>query len=381
MVVSIPISHPNYPGRPPYPKLVFSDAERLIRIWFLIGPTPWPPSECNRDLSTTIEDLSQPSVTLPSHCHNCGPMYLCHTLLPEECRDKSIMRTPVKRRLTLKHFIAVFSCFAAVSSTDLRAEGRKNLENDLLRVFQHKLLSLRNPYFGTRLQFDSSGNLVSKAAAGPWSTCGLLQVEKLILGPDHLQIDGKRVILALRLGESKQLSSLPADEQITPLVTDDRVRIFVEMSASDVPQVNKILSQVFQGGQLLDRVAAYWKPKTTDLKTFRSNTPNAVVAELEGNRPVYQVNPGVVDPPKPIRTPDPTYTDTARRNRVEGTAVLLVAVNEKGFPEVLEITRGLGEGLDTQALAAVAGWRFKPATKNGQPVAVLINVEVTFRLH
>jgi TonB family protein len=47
---------------------------------------------------------------------------------------------------------------------------------------------------------------------------------------------------------------------------------------------------------------------------------------------------------------------------------------------VLETTQGHGEGLDTQALAAVAGWRFKPAMKDGQAVAVLMNIEVSFRL-
>jgi protein TonB len=37
-------------------------------------------------------------------------------------------------------------------------------------------------------------------------------------------------------------------------------------------------------------------------------------------------------------------------------------------------------GLDEKALAAVSKWRFQPATLHGQPVAVQINVEVTFRL-
>jgi protein TonB len=116
------------------------------------------------------------------------------------------------------------------------------------------------------------------------------------------------------------------------------------------------------------------------MKVLRDSTPSAIVAELEGNRPVYLVNPGKVDPPQPIHTPDPEYTDSARRQRVEGKTIVLVVVDEKGFPEVLEITKGLGEGLDLLALTAVAGWTFKPAMKNGEPVAVLINVEVNFRL-
>jgi TonB family protein len=291
-------------------------------------------------------------------------------------------RIPANRLLTGKHLIpGLLCCLAVIFSSDLRAEDRNNLENELRKVYEHKLLSLKNPYFGSKLKFDSSGTLIDAAVAGPWSTCGLLQVEKFILSPDRVEIDGKRVILALRSADlDTQHSFLASSVHVTPLVTDHRVRIVIEVSALDVAQVNNTLSQVFQGGQLLERVGAYWKPKTTDLKAFRSSTPNAVVAELEGNRPVYLVNPGVVSPPKEIHAPEPTYTDTARRNKLEGTTVLLVAVNEKGFPEVLEVIRGLGEGLDTQALATVAGWRFMPAMKNGQPVAVLMSVEVNFRL-
>jgi protein TonB len=69
-----------------------------------------------------------------------------------------------------------------------------------------------------------------------------------------------------------------------------------------------------------------------------------------------------------------------QHQRLEGTAVIPVVVNEKSFPEMLEIVRGLGEGLDIEALVTVAGWRFDPALKAGKPVAVLVNVEVTFRL-
>ena len=72
------------------------------------------------------------------------------------------------------------------------------------------------------------------------------------------------------------------------------------MSALDVSQVNRVLSQVFQGGQLLERVAAYWKPKTTDLKAFRASTPNAIIAELEGKARVsgesWRGGPAQTDP-------------------------------------------------------------------------------------
>lgn len=70
------------------------------------------------------------------------------------------------------------------------------------------------------------------------------------------------------------------------------------------------------------------------------------------------------------------YTDSARQKRLTGKATLLAVINEQGFPEILEVMKGLGEGLDMQALIAVSDWRFKPAVKDGQPVAVIINVDV-----
>jgi TonB family protein len=284
--------------------------------------------------------------------------------------------------LQVKNLIlGLLCCVAVILAGDAKADDPKRLQNDLRKMYEHKLLSLRNPYFGDKLEFDSSGTLIRQAVAGPWSTCGLLHVENLVITPHRLEIDGRRAILVLRNRElDKHSPLLPSDVGVVVLATDDRVRILIESAASDVSQVNKALSQVFQGGQLLDRVAAYWQPKTLDLNAFRHSTPNAIVAELEGRRPVYFANSSEVSTPKPIRTPDPSYTDIAQRKRFEGTAVLLVVVNEKGLPEVLEVTRPLGEGLDIQAVAAVAHWTFKPAMKDGQPVAVLINVEVKFRL-
>jgi TonB family protein len=284
--------------------------------------------------------------------------------------------------IRMKYLISGLLCCLTISCIDVRADARKNLEEDLRKIYEHKLLSLRTPYAGNKLQFDSQGKLIGAANACPWSICGMLQVENLVLAPGRLEISGKRVILALRSNQT--------DVKVIPLVTDRGVRIRVDLppSALDIPQVNNTLSSAFEGRGLLERVSSYWKPKVDlggpdsveQIKAIRTRTPNAIVAELEGNRPVYLANPGIVDPPKPIHTPEPEYTETARQQRVTGTTIMLVVVNEKGFPEILEITKGLGGDLDIRALTAVAGWTFKPAMKNGEPVAVLINVQVEFHL-
>ena len=95
---------------------------------------------------------------------------------------------------------------------------------------------------------------------------------------------------------------------------------------------------------------------------------------------VFRVGGGVLAP-KPIQTPDPQYTDEARRARYEGTCVLAMVVGPDGKPHDIRVQRGLGMGLDQKAIEAVQQWRFDPATKDGRPVAVQISVEVSFKLY
>ena len=93
--------------------------------------------------------------------------------------------------------------------------------------------------------------------------------------------------------------------------------------------------------------------------------------------------PGVagVTLPRAIYDPDPEYSDEARRAKYQGSVILWLVVDAAGHPRNLRLQRSLGMGLDEKAMAAVGKWRFQPATLNGQPVAVQINVEVTFRLY
>jgi TonB family protein len=48
------------------------------------------------------------------------------------------------------------------------------------------------------------------------------------------------------------------------------------------------------------------------------------------------------------------------------------------MPENLCVVRGFSPKFDQSAVTAVSKWRFKPAKKNGQPVAVRVAVEVNF---
>ena len=51
------------------------------------------------------------------------------------------------------------------------------------------------------------------------------------------------------------------------------------------------------------------------------------------------------------------------------------------FPREISVRRSLGMGLDEKAVEAVRRWKFDPAKKDGQAVAVQISIEVNFRLY
>jgi TonB family protein len=95
--------------------------------------------------------------------------------------------------------------------------------------------------------------------------------------------------------------------------------------------------------------------------------------------PLFRVGGGV-SAPKALNHPDPEYSEEARNARLEGTCVLSVVVNKKGNTENIGIVRSLGMGLDEKAIEAIQAWTFKPALKDGKPVAVLIRIAVSFRL-
>jgi TonB family protein len=87
--------------------------------------------------------------------------------------------------------------------------------------------------------------------------------------------------------------------------------------------------------------------------------------------------------PTCIQCPDPRYSDLARRQKISGDAVLMVLVSSGGAAEIIHPVRLLGYGLDEQAYYAIKNWRFKAATteEDGKPVAVIVPVQVTFRLY
>ncbi len=79
--------------------------------------------------------------------------------------------------------------------------------------------------------------------------------------------------------------------------------------------------------------------------------------------------------------PDPKYSEEARKAKYQGTVVLQAVITADGRAIEIQVVKGPGLGLEEKAVEAVKQWRFKPALgPAGKPVAVIVPIEVTFRL-
>jgi TonB family protein len=90
---------------------------------------------------------------------------------------------------------------------------------------------------------------------------------------------------------------------------------------------------------------------------------------------------GGVSAPKAIYDPDPDYSEEARHAKFQGTVLLWVVVGADGRPRDIRVIRSVGMGLDQKAIEAVTQWKFEPAMLDGHPVAVQVNIEVSFHLY
>lgn len=113
-------------------------------------------------------------------------------------------------------------------------------------------------------------------------------------------------------------------------------------------------------------------------KVGRDDDANAI-EKAQPDDGVFRVGKGV-NAPQVISKREPDYTEAARRGHFMGTVVLYIEVDRSGVPGNIQVIEPLGFELDEKAVAAVKTWRFRPGTKDGQPVPTAATIEVNFRV-
>ncbi len=148
-----------------------------------------------------------------------------------------------------------------------------------------------------------------------------------------------------------------------------------------------------------ERVAVYYEVAVDfRLEEQASTEPGQESATMEGSRigsdqePLAAERAGTepgeapimvgedVIPPVKLHAPVPQYTEAARKKRIQGVVIVQAIIDKRGDVASVKVHKALPEGLDQAAAEAIRRWKFRPATLNGQPVAVFYNLTINFRL-
>lgn len=96
----------------------------------------------------------------------------------------------------------------------------------------------------------------------------------------------------------------------------------------------------------------------------------------------FRAGTGGVGYPQCVYCPNPTYTEEARKAKYQGTVLLRCIITVEGRATNCQVLKGVGLGLEDQAMQAVRNWRLKPALgPDGRAVAAWSPIEINFRIY
>jgi protein TonB len=102
------------------------------------------------------------------------------------------------------------------------------------------------------------------------------------------------------------------------------------------------------------------------------------VSVATGVRAMSDVPIGLSILPQPIYQPNPKYSVPMRYDQVHGSVKVSFLVDSEGSVRDPIILKTSDARLAESALAAVRNWRFKPAFRNGEPIAVRVVQTINF---
>ena len=214
-----------------------------------------------------------------------------------------------------------------------------------------------------------------KVVAAPQDTIGVFRAsDQLVIADVVVKDDSGNAIENLKAG----------DFAVTEDGIPQKVRVFEFQNVSPGP-----LSSYY--------VLGYYAARNMDGKFRRIQIAltNNLVARLDyrtgyyGNPSKTPIDAGppagaafdpATRPPALLYKVDPEYSEEARKAKYSGIVILSVLVDTSGRAQDIKVIKALGLGLDEKAMEAVSKWRFRPATKNGQPITVTTQAQVDFRL-
>ncbi len=236
----------------------------------------------------------------------------------------------------------------------LHADETKDLQEHLKHILLNHVVQIRNSNGDDYLRYDSQGNLLGSAEQN-CQGAALFKVSKVEIKKNTLVLRGPTVI-----GHQEQSTEVQIDIELDPAQINDQAvmgilkKVF--LTTADIPKKNEDIA-----GPVLK------------VRPAPNNDPGA----SQSTEKIDKIEEDVT-PPVAIYSPDPVYPSEAQRKNRVGDVILWVVIDEQGHPSQIKVARCLGAGFDEAAIQAVSRWKFKPARRNGQPVSVQLNIDITF---
>src|SRR6266853_2811499 len=244
---------------------------------------------------------------------------------------------------------AAFLLLAASFLQAVVAHG-ESVKDALNHKYKKQVLGLRSPFPHGDLRFDSAGQALHERPAGSWLVYGGIYVEKLSLSSDTLRLEGPRGVLSQSNKERKPV--------LIRMGKSLKVEIHLDQPLKSFEEAQAVLGRVF----FLDADASeHAKPE------FRR------ADDSTSGEQIYHGGKDGTKFPKVLFTPEPEFSEEARKAKFQGNVVLNLVVEKAGNVDRIKIEKAAGMGLDENAVERVKGWSFEPATRNGQPVAAEMN--------
>ena len=298
----------------------------------------------------------------------------------------------------LKPISILLLCMFAGTATPSTHEAESALTD-----FEGKVLVLRHPLQESFQQYDAEGKVLRGGDEGPWTVYGGVLINKVDLSPDKLRIEGRRVLFLFLKGQFTAMDFKRLKRPVGPPFPPEinlEIALDHPFDSASAEEARAVLGRVFalDTKSLMEALPEFWRGPLDDELIYdpsqkreaefrmelppysvprraRKAAPNAITADQ-----VFHVG-SEVTAPKATFTPEPKFTEIARYEKFQGVVVVNLIVGKDGAVHKVRLIRPLGLGLDESAQSMIQTWRFQPATRNGQPVAVEMNVEVAFNLY
>ena len=323
---------------------------------------------------------------------------------------------------------------AATAQTDAALlKSTPPLTEDALRTrYVGKLIFLRGSYLGDDLDFDMNGKVTGSPAVASFTLSGFevrkvklskhkLDIEadryglhyigalpyedetksfdqvKISKKPVHISIEREVIVIpkvkkdkkkkeptpqevaaaqSLKTRDAAGNASQPAAPAATPAAAVETNQALAAVSPAHSAMVmNKALDNIFANNidqAMMSHLPDYWQQYFVSKSQHHPFMPADASIKVVGDG---------VTPPQVLNSIDPSSNEFAQQFGIAGMEQLRTVVDSTGVPRQIAISRPIGFGLDEKAVEAVKNSHFRPATVNGQPVPVVVDLVVTFRIY